>query len=237
MGEHRTRRLIFFVAAVILGVAISACSCGDLTARLSRRRDAKDATATAVELKRATTARPAAAVQPSVTATPPKPAPTSRPTWTLVPTASVQRLSEFVLPSEPNSEFTLLVTEDDLNEELGGQTYDLQGLIVEDVRLTLTSSEIIGDLQATYAQANLSAGIHLRGVPQVVDGQAYIQVTEATLDRSVTGFVRLVAQQMIATALEQYSSEHGIPIPIEGMEVLSVELQPQQMVIVGRTQD
>jgi hypothetical protein len=230
MSEHRTRRLIFFLATVAIGVAVSACSCSDLTARLSpQRRNAINATATAEADQLAL------AAEPSATPVPPKATATPRPAATAVPTASSQSLSDFTLPAEPNTEFTLVVTESELNQELTGQSYDMQGLTVEDVRFTLTTSEVIADLRATYAEANLSAGLRLRGVPQVVDGQLYIQVSEATLDRSISGFMRIVGEQLIKTALEEYSTEYGIHIPIEDVDVLSVELQPQQIVIVGRT--
>ena len=121
-------------------------------------------------------------------------------------------------------------------QELVGQTFDLDGLLVEDVRFTFTASEVIADLKATYTEANLSGGLRLRGLPQVVDGQLYIAVTEATLDRSVSGLVRLVAEALILAAIEENSTEYGIPIPIEGMQVLSAELQPGKAIIVGRTQ-
>ncbi|MBN1401291.1 MAG: hypothetical protein JXA74_10675 [Anaerolineae bacterium] len=231
MSEHRTRRLIFFLVTVAIGVVISACSCGDLTIQLSsQRRNAINATATAEAI------RSALAAQPTSTPVPPQATATPWPTSTAVPTASSQSLSDFTLPAEPNTEFTLVVTESELNQELAGQTYDMQGLTIEDIRFTLMASEVMADLRATYSEANLSAGLTLRGAPQVIEDNLYIKVSEVTLDRSISGLMRVVAEQLIKTALEEYSTEYGIHIPIEGVDVLSVELQPQKLIIVGRTQ-
>jgi len=50
----------------------------------------------------------------------------------------------------------------------------------------------------------------------------------------VTGFVRLLAQAAIQEAINQATGEQGILVPVEGVEVLSVEVQPGVIVIRGR---
>jgi hypothetical protein len=72
------------------------------------------------------------------------------------------------------------------------------------------------------------------GEPYVEDGQAYVEIVSFSLDQSVTGFVRLLAQAAIQEAINQATGEQGIPVPVEGVEVLSVEVQPGVIVIRGR---
>jgi hypothetical protein len=147
----------------------------------------------------------------------------------------VQSLTDFVLPSNPNELFTLRDTDAALTDYIRSQQFELEGLEVRDLRLTFGAGDIVADLKAVYPEANLSSGLRLRGTPAIHEGQIYLKVQEVTLDDTLSGLMRVIAQGVIERAIEQYSGENGIPLlPIEGVEVLSVEVQRGQITIQGR---
>jgi hypothetical protein len=151
------------------------------------------------------------------------------------PVPAVQSLSDFVLPSQPNQKVTVIATQDEINDMLQGQVFEMPGILIRDVSVILDPGEIVADLQGTYVERGISSGVRLRGVPQVHDGQAYVKILEVTLDQSLPGLVRLAVQRMIHTAIQQNESEHGIAIPIEGVEVLSAKVDSQLLTIEGIT--
>ena len=133
----------------------------------------------------------------------------------MVPTKPTARPIESIqIPTEPNKDFTLEATQEEINSYLAGKTFEQQGLEVRDVVVTLTGREISGKLVATYAEMNLSAGATVRGVPSVVDGNVYFKINDIELDDSISGIARIVAKVAIEGAIDQYSTPQGIPIPI-----------------------
>jgi hypothetical protein len=211
---YPSRRVGLLLCLCLVWIGLSACSCGEVLNRAS------------------TTAK--SIVKPAASATS-VPQPTAAPTATLlVPTASVAG-NALVLPNESNQPFTYELTEAQINESLAGRTFEQQGVVVQDVKVTLAANEIIADLRATYAEAGLSGGARVRGVPVAIGGELYVKVNEVTLDSSISGFMRLIAQQLINKMIEDYSSENGIPVPLEDIQVDAVEIQPGKLVVSGRT--
>ena len=204
--------------------------------RFSERSSARNATATAVQARDSSIDT---RTRPTATATISAPMATSTrtpaPTATTAPLPAAQGLSGLVLPDNPDQDFTIVATQAEINDELRGQIFEMEGLSLRDVDVILSSGEIIADLQGTYSELGISAGVRVRGVPSAVMGQAYVEIVEVTLDRSVPGLVRLAAQRMIQDAIEQNSTEHGIAIPVEGVEVVSIQVDPQLLTIEGRT--
>jgi len=118
---------------------------------------------------------------------------------------------------------------------LAGKTYEAQGVAVKEVQVVLTAQEILCTLHATQQQPKLSAGLSVRGVPSVADGKAYFKVNDVTLDSSVKGFARLLAQAAIDEAVKRYSTPQGILVPAENVEFESITLMPGKIAISGRT--
>jgi hypothetical protein len=205
-----SRRVGLLLCLCLVWVGLSACSCGDV---INQAGD------TAKSL-----------VKSSPTATP-APGPTAT---LLVPTAPAVP-EALVLPPESNQPFIIDLTEAQVNEYLAGQKFEQQGVTVQDVRVTLLANEIVADLRATYAEAGLSGGARVRGVPVAVDGQLYIKINEVTLDSSISGFTRLIAQQLINKMVRDYSSQNGIPVPLEDVRVEAVQLQAGKLIVSGRT--
>ncbi len=171
-----------------------------------------------------------------------KPLPTALPTSilalpSLAPGGQPSSASEglIAIPDKPNTPFTIELTEAQINDYLAGKTFDQQGLTVSNVRVTLPGAEMIIACQAKHQESGLSMGLTARGVPVVVDGQVYAKVNSVTLDQSVSGFARLIAQAAIDAALKQYSTANGILIPTEGVTVQDVRLAAGKMTITGRT--
>jgi hypothetical protein len=211
-----SQRLGLLLCLGLIWIGLSACSCGDVI---------NQAGTTAKSL-----------VKPAATATRiPLPTAAPLPTATLlVPTAPAVP-EALVLPPESNQPFIIDLTEAQVNEYLAGQKFEQQGVTVQDVRVTLLANEIVADLRATYAEAGLSGGARVRGVPVAVDGQLYIKINEVTLDSSISGFTRLIAQQLINKMVRDYSSQNGIPVPLEDVRVEAVQLQAGKLIVSGRT--
>lgn len=156
---------------------------------------------------------------PKPTAAPPV-LPTPAPTATLLGPKGAQPLE-------------IIWTQEELNDYLAGQVLNQQGLEVSDVQATLGQGEVIVSFYARHAQSGLSGEVTLRGQPVVSEGKVYVQIADVTLGPSFSGFMRLIAENLVKEALKQYSGEKGIPVPAEGIIVESVEITPGQMVVRG----
>lgn len=126
------------------------------------------------------------------------------------------------------------MTETELNDYLAGKVYEAQGIKIEEIQVSLLEQELLGTFRATQQQTGLSVGLSVRGVPSVAAGKAYFKVNDVALDSSVKGLARLLARAAIEEAIKQYSTPHGIPIPIEGVEFESIELSRGRLFIAGR---
>ena len=134
---------------------------------------------------------------------------------------------------EPGT-FTLELTEADMREMLADQPFSHDAVTVTVEEVTLGDGQVRVQLQVSESEMGLNVGVTAVGEPYVEDGQAYVEIVSFSLDQSVTGFVRLLAQAAIQEAINQATGEQGIPVPVEGVEVLSMEVQPGVIVIRGR---
>ena len=132
------------------------------------------------------------------------------------------------------------MTEQEINDYLAEREFNQSGVIIRDVRVTVTDDALIAAFSASQVESGLSGGVTVRGVPQVADGQIYFRVDDVTLDESIGGFARMLARAAIDQAIRQYSTDDGIPVPINvadtNIEVEEVELDPGVLTLTGRTQ-
>ena len=184
----------------------------------------------------------AAAVLASPTASPsqvPSPSPTRRPT-AVIPasptTESTPRPDGLLsIPAEPNKDFVLDATEEEVNRSLAGRTFEEQGMVISDVRVVLTAREVICAFQARHSELGLHTGLTIRGMPRVVNGIAHFEVNDVALDRSLSGLRRLIAKAAIEEAIERYSTDHGIPIPAENVRIRDIHMTDGAIRVTGRT--
>lgn len=229
-GEDRLtiqsrRRLILLGLLLGMWLATSACACANMIGGAVASRD--EAARTPVTL----------APPPSPT---PSPSPSPTPTLlTATKTPSVEPVHGLgSLPrvlEQPNALFAIEVTQAELNEYLAGEMFDLEGALIEDVQIIVTENGLVCSFRATQQDSGLSAGLTIRGMPTVAGGAAYFRVDDVTLDPSVKGFARLIAKATIEGVIKQYSTPHGIPIPVERVEFHDIQLMPGKILIAGRT--
>lgn len=211
------RRLVSVIVIVGVLALVSGCACGNALSRLGL-------------------------ASPTATPSPPPPTATPFPTLTptpaatlLVPTRPQEGDGLNAIPSEPDTPFTVELTEQEINDYLAEREFAQSGVTVRDVQVTVTDDALIAHFQARQAESGLSGGVTVRGVPQAVDGQIYFQVEDVTLDESIGGFARMLARAAIDQAIRQYSDAGGIPIPIQNVEVQDIDLDPGAITVTGRT--
>jgi hypothetical protein len=151
------------------------------------------------------------------------------PTATLYPTATPAPTATL-----PDGAVTVEVTAEQLNDALTSQgAFQQGGLTIEDAQVAITEQEITASFRATYEDLGMTIGLVAHGVPAVIDGQLYVQVTAVDIDPSVTGFTRLVVQAAIDQMLDEYGDASGIPIPVEGVVVDRVQLAEGKLILSG----
>jgi len=218
------RRPLLIGLCLVLWLGTSACSCSGI---LDNPRSARESeTSQAVVMVATSTSTPTSpprATPVAPTKAPPRAEPT--PVSDGLPT----------IPAEPDTPFVIEMTQDQVNEYLTGATFEEQGVRITDLKVVLTSPAVIGSFQAWQEEWGLGVGITVRGVPTASEGMAYFKVDDVTLDDSLKGFNRLIAKATIQSAIKQYSTPLGIPIPIDEVEVQKIELMPGRITIVGRT--
>ncbi|MGI6380443.1 MAG: hypothetical protein ACOX2R_06705 [Anaerolineae bacterium] len=154
---------------------------------------------------------------------------TLAPTLTRVPAkAATPRVTE-----EPGT-FTIEYTEEDILEMLADQSLSRDGVTVTVEEVSLGEGQVRAKLQVSESEMGLDIGVTVVGEPYLEDGQVYVQIISFSLDESVSGFVRMLAQAAIQEVIDQATGEKGIPMPVEGVEVLSVEVQPGLIIVSGR---
>ena len=205
---------------VLLGVLalVSGCACGNALSRLGLGG------------------------RPTTTSAPPPPTATPTPVLTPTPVATLlvptrpQEADGFgAIPSEPDTPFTIELTQQEINEYLAEREFDQSGVIIRDVQVTVTDDALMARFKASQVESGLSGGVTVRGVPRVVDGQLYFRVDDVTLDESIGGFARLLARAAIDQAIRRYSTDDGIPVPIQNVEVEEIGLDPGMVIVTGRT--
>ena len=149
------------------------------------------------------------------------------------PTATSGGLA--ALPTEPDTQFTIELTQAEINEYLKGETFQDGPVTVKDARIVLTPNQVVCSFLATDQESGLSADLTVRGVPMVSEGMAYFKIEDITLGESVRGIARLIAKALIARAMREHSTPLGIPIPIEEVQFQEIRLMPGKIVVIGRT--
>jgi len=177
---------------------------------------------------------------PTATPTPsPTPTRTPRPTATPLPKDAtpipLRKDSVLPIPAAEDVPFELLITEEEINDYVAGKTFEEQGFAVSEIVVTLTEQEAQIELIAAYDEMNLSIGGIVHGVPHVVDGLAYAEITGVELDPWMNAITRRLATGMIEQAIEDYSTEYGIQVPIDDVLFETIELQDGAISIAGRT--
>ena len=220
MSTNSKRAVILAVVAG-LWLATCACSCSDLLAKLG-----KTASPTPRTLDRSLTATPS-------------PEPTAQPTLTPTPLAppkpglGVEDLPDIL--STPDTAFTVELTQQEINEYLAGKTFSEEGFEISNVAVVLTEKEIFCELRGEYPELGMRTGLSIRGVPETSGGKLYFRVSEITLDDSLGGFTRLMARSAIKEVIKQYSTPHGLPVPIENVDFQRIELMSGRIIVVGCT--
>lgn len=214
-GPASPGRLLALVALLGVLVLVAGCACGNALSRLG--------------LARATGTPPPPTATPLPTATP-TPAATL-----LVPTRPQEGDGLDAIPNEPDTPFAIALTEQEINAYLAEREFAQSGVTVRDIQVTVTDDALIASFKARQAESGLSGGVTVRGVPQAVDGQLYFRVDDVALDESIGGFARMLARAAIDQAIRQHAGEHGIPIPIENVEVREIALDPGTVTVTGRT--
>lgn len=148
-------------------------------------------------------------------------------------TAAPQKAATLRGTDEPGT-FTIEFTEADIREMLANESLhrDTITILVEDV--TLGEGQVRVAMQVSESETGLDVGVNVLGEPYAKDGKAYVRVISFALDESVSGFARMLAQAAIQEAIDQATDGQGIPVPVNDVEVLSVDVQPGVIVIRGR---
>ncbi|MGC9359047.1 MAG: hypothetical protein ACP5G7_01560 [Anaerolineae bacterium] len=134
---------------------------------------------------------------------------------------------------EPGT-FTIELTEDDILDMLADQSLSQDTVTVGLENVTLGEGVIRVGLQVSESETGLDFGVTVVAEPYVSEGQVYARVISLALDESISGFGRRLAQAALEEAIDQATEGQGIPIPVEDVEVLSVDIQPGMIVIRGR---
>jgi hypothetical protein len=169
---------------------------------------------------------------------------TPQPTWTLVPTITPQltppatatpSLTSTPTPATPGT-LSMEMTEEEVNAYLAGQSFSQQGAGVSDLRVKITTADMRIEGYIQHEATGFAGDITIAGVPQVVEGELYFQVTSVTLGPQFSGLVRMIAQGMIQEALKLEAGPNGLPIPVkppEGMVITSVTLGDGRLLLEG----
>ena len=230
------RRLILVGILAGIWLATSACSCGELIESAIGTPVPVAYRATELAAEQLTATKPS---QPS-----PTPSATPRPTMLIPtkppePTLSAQLADKFVIPSEPDKEFVIEITEAELAELLASEMFEAQGVTIKDIRVTLTSNEMLLAFEAKHQETGLDVGLTVRGVPKIVDGAPYFEIRDMALDESVKGIKRLLLKAAIDKVIEQYTTSEGVPlpfdIPTDKVDIQDIQLTPGKITIRGRT--
>jgi hypothetical protein len=217
------RRVLVIGALLLVWLGISACSCSTLIDDFRNQKLGGAATAIPTVTARVT---------PAVEPTPQSALPSATATRAVTVAPGPTSASPAVTVAADQS-FVLELTEQDL------ANYLLEGSLQQDVRVqeanvVITEQEIICTMQVAHVGLGIASGVTLRGAPVVDGGRLFFKVNDVTLDQSLSGFARLIAQGAIEAAIKDYSEPQGIPLPVEGMIITGVKLQPGKLLVEGR---
>jgi len=227
MTRHNARIARTALAITLLVALLSLCGC-------AAREVVQRGISAGKELVTPPTATPTATPTPSPTPTR-TPRPTSTPPPKDATPVPLRKDSVLPIPAAADMPFELLITEEEINDFVEGKTFEEQGFEVSEIVVTLTEQEAQIELIAAYDEMNLSIGGIVHGVPHVVDGLAYAEITGVELDPWMNAITRRLATGMIEQAIEDYSTEYGIQVPIDDVLFETIELQDGAIYLAGRT--
>ena len=226
--QSRTKNYLLIGLLLVIWLITSACSCSGLfqgASRLRKNLSAPTATATEATLSEEQTATPLPSPTATVTATlAVTPSPTTRPPAT-----------PLRIPNSPGQSFDIRLTQQEINDYLQGQTFEQQGVTVRDIDVHIDTERITATFHVAHAESGMSGGVTVYGVPRVADGQLYVEIQDFALDKSVSGFKRIVANSLIKAALEEYSTSYGIPVPVNDLIFETVQLMSEAIRVTGHT--
>ena len=130
-------------------------------------------------------------------------------------------------------EFRLEITEQELTDWLDESGFAAQGVAISDIRVKIVPDWIVVTFYAQHAATGMAGQVTLRGVPVVLDGDAYLDIIEVELGSSFSGLARMIAKRLLQAAIDEYEGEKGIPIPMEDVVIERIELGEGVMLIIG----
>lgn len=213
----RTRQYLLIGALLMIWLVTSACSCSGILRGASRfSKEIVSPTAT-----------PAGDRSVKDQVSTPLPSPTATPFSQKVPPP--------LFPEDADQSFDTRLTEDELNEYLADQALEQEGVVISDMNVTIDAERMSVMFRVAHEGSGIKGRVTVYGVPKVEDGQVYVEIQDFTLDDSVSGFKRVVANSLIKAAIESYETEHGIPIPVTHLEFEEIRLMPGAIRVTGRT--
>jgi len=233
LSKTRVATLIaMIVALAAVGVLVGCEVLPQVMVQNAEEVASREVTATAVPSP-TPTVTPTPSATPTATATP-VPTPTRTPT----PSHGGELSSLADIPEVPGQEFTVRISQDEVNDSLKGETFEQDGLLITDLRVTVAQDELLGEVQVTHQQTGIAVDVTVRGEPHIENGAFYFRINDVSLGDSVTGLARIILQAVMNQAVAQISAQEGIPVPLEGLarvEILDVQVEPGYLVITGRT--
>jgi len=240
----RTRRVVFLGILAIAWIATVACNGVSVVSPtaypgpVAMAPSPSPVPSTVPTLTPKPTKTPTVAPSPTATLTPTtvvtrEPTPASSPTATSV---SAQGLSG--MPSQSGVEFSVTVSEDEINESFSLEGFQQEGIAIQNPAITLEEGRIVGEFTLIHEPTAISVDVSLYGVVQVVDGALYFDVSDVAVSESAGFLVRIIIEPIIQRAIDQYSGEDGIPVPLPGLdraELLDVVMSPGEITLQART--
>lgn len=212
-----TKRYLLIGMLLVIWLATSACSCSGLLQGATRLgREYISPTATPAR---------GSSAEEEVSTPLPTAAATSPPEKTVPP----------LFPEASDESFDIRLTEQKVNEYLADQALEQEGVSISDMVATIDEERISVTFHVVHEGSGIRGGVTVHGVPRVEDGQLYVEIQDFTLDDSISGFSRIVANSLIKAAIESYEADQGIPIPVTDLEFETVQLMPGAIRVTGRT--
>lgn len=155
---------------------------------------------------------------------------------TLQPTAKpTTNAPAMVIPKQANTNFDGEFSEQEITRLISTELIKEAGDYVTGFEVKITPEAMVATVQVNAKELNVKFGVVVSGVPQVVDGKAYLQVTQITLDNTLSGWTRLSAKSLVQGMIDQYAGENGIPIDIDNLRIDEVQLRSGALYVRGKT--
>lgn len=152
--------------------------------------------------------------------------PTAEPTVVLMP---------LVIPKQSGEAFEGEMGEDEL-EELVSELIGKEALeYISEVDVQISPESLLANVRVSAGNLNITFKVTIAGVPQVVEGKVYLQITQVILDDSLSGWTRLSAKSLVQGAIDKYAGENGIQVGFDDLWIDEVELRQDRLYVRGKT--